>query len=663
MASSEPETIYKNEKLNDQLKGYASLAEPDRKERSDLYEKFEKFLTKTHWPGGETDRPSIPLCWYIADAQRSKVMDRPVTLKIVPEEECDYPLQNEAGELSESVQRFKALIDANAQQLGIDPANPATRKTDNEYYAMLANALLQRELDQVKLSDKLFDACGVAAWYSQTWISVWRDEQRTLRGEHANGLDIIHPKRVLKDPHATCYDDNRFTCYEVDRTKSEMKARFGKIADELKPGLDSGKQDVKADDSRALITLECWLVKDEGVEGTEEDEEIPEVPKYAYGWKIVYRAQDKILEAPKDAGRFPLAWLPWYAIPGKMDALGVMDLFRTQNFQIDQSMHYALENAKTTGQNYYFVDKAAFQGKENQLSNIPGKFVDLDTPMGGTTAQSIVAVQGLDVSGSHYLNIDKHRELMDTVSGAQDLKVGESLPRDASGEFMKEVKGESAMRLAQIRDHQVVRVAKEIARVLLELAMEQTTPITLKLDDEQGQQITFVPADLKLEDAEIEAKIDIVADGSANEPHNPIDRDNYINKIITELMALPPPLAKLRINLAEWSRKDEIRKAMEEFWASQTGTPNPEEAKANGQIAKDFSQGIQNLSDGLVTAGQLGLAVDALLAGLPITLNLAKGQPVDLSGIIELRAQLDTVPPPMAGPVAPTQSDPGAVVQ
>lgn len=678
MTPQESDKKHQRDEINRQLKIYKSAACKVRDPREKLYEEWEQFQRGYHW-GKDTagDHPSIPLTWYIWDSQVAKVCDRPVKLAVVPQEACNFPLY-ETDAMGEPVidaltgqpvpdesHPFRQMVAENREALG-------EGLSDNEIHAKFLNALLQREWEVNKLPSKLYQAAAMSGWYSESFPVIGRDDYLILRGESPIFCDIVHPKRVLKDPDATGPHDMRFFGYEVPRTRGYIRQRWGdKVADEIKSTSTAsltGRLDdaIPQDDDLSEVLLECWFVRDESLEKHPIDPTVPvdeedpdtyyELPKYSRGWYKVLRAHDMILEGPVDIGRLPMSWFPWWPIPGRMEALGVMDLFRTMNFQVDQSMYYALENARTTGQNFYFYDEAAFVGKEDLLTNLPGKAVPAPAA-NGNVQNSMLAVQGIDVSQSHYQNINLNRELMEAMSGSQDLKVNQNLPRDASGEFMKELKAGIQSRLAIIRDEQLLRVAKELARVMLDLLLEDDEPVTVRLPGiGEPKYVTITPSALKFDDQDFEAKFDIVADGSASEPHNPIERDQYYDNIIKQLMEMPPPLAELRINLADWSRKDEIRAALQQFWQMQAQqaeqqaqmaaqAPNEAmikaQAQAAGQVAKDFSQGIQNLADGMTDAGEKVLALDTLIAAIPVSLAIAQGQQPDLTPLLEIRAEFE----------------------
>jgi hypothetical protein len=650
--------------LQARLRGYREAGKSDRDARNTRLNYFEDFLTGKHWKGEDTAaKPAIPLTFYICDAQTAKVMDRPVKLSVSPQENSAFPLyqKDEQGQvmadamgqpIPDDAHPFRQMVQSNAQ--AVSTLNDG-QATDNEIYAMFMNALLQKEMEATDLNQKFYAAASLASWYSESWLVVSRDESRLARGEHPNIIDVIDPRRVIKDKEATSTEDMRFVAYEVDRTIGYVQKRWGEEeTKDIRPGTTDANGTAtngdKNDSAGALVTLEVWIVRDESLQpyeptekNTEEtEEEAEQVPRYERGWCLVHMCQGKLLGEPEDIGRMPMSWLPWYVTPGRLAAQGAPDLFLSQNFQIDQSMYYALENARSTGQNFAFVDKAAFVGKEDQLANFPGKIIDMQ--MDPALPQPVVVQQGLDVSPSHYTNIDKNRELLDTCSGVMDLKVGETVPRDASGEFMKEVKGGSAMRLAQIRDQQVNRAAKELARVLLDLALQDDEPVTLRVPGTQDQQVTFVPSQLRFDDEEFEARFDITSDSSATEPHDPIERDQFLSKTLAELSAMPRPLAEFRVARADWTFKEELKAALGQFWEEQTNQVDPvataEQAKVAGQTAKDFSQGMQNLAKNLPPA----LAIELQLAAIPVVLAVARGEVPDLSRIQSIQQQLIGLP-------------------
>lgn len=673
MTPEESDNKRDNEKLLIQLKGFLRASDKVQEPRGKLYDEWEDFQRGNHW-GAKigTDHPSIPLTWYIWDSQVAKVCDRPVKLAVVPQEACDFPLylKDEAGEdvidpatgqpAPDMEHPFRKMAEENRAVMG-------DSLSDSELYAKFMNALLQREWETNRIPSKLYQAASMAAWFSECWPIVGRDDLLSLRGESPIFVDIGHPKRMIKDPDASGQHDDRFRGYKIPRTRGYIRQRWGdEKADDLN-GSDTidGEQrfdNVAPDSEKATVETECWYVRDDSLEKHQADPLVPideeddstyyELPLYSRGWFKVITAQNEIMEGPVDAGRVPMFWFPWHPVPGKLDALGIMDLYRTMNFQIDQSMYYALENARTTGQNSFFVNEAAFVGKQDQLTNLPGKYVSASE---GNMPQNVLAVQGLDVSQSHYQNVNLNRELMEAMSGSQDLKVNSNLPRDASGEFLKEMKAGIASRLAIVRDEQLLRVAKEMARVILDLLLDDDEPITVRLPGVGAPKyVTIIPSALKLDDEEFESKYDIVADGSAAEPHSAMERDQYYDGIIRGLQEMAPPLAELRINLADWSRKDEIRTAMQQFWefqkeqaqqAQEAAAQAPNEAmikaqaSAAGQNAKDFSQGMQDLSRSMSDIGNRVLALDILLAAVPITIAIAQGQNPDLTGIQDIRNQ------------------------
>jgi hypothetical protein len=661
------------DRINSMLKGYKRASDHIRDPRNKLFDEWEEFQRGNHWGKNQVagDYPSIPLTWYIWDSQVAKVCDRPVKLAVVPQEACEFPLymkdevtgETLVDELGEPIpdmdHPFRQAVEENR-------ANLPEEISDNEIHAQFLNALLQREWEVGRLPSKLYQSASMAAWFSECWPIVGRDDFLLFKGESPIFVDLIHPKRAIKDPDATGPHDMRFFGYETPRTRGYIRQRWGdEVAENLKPGtLENEKfeEGIAPDDDRAEVMLECWFVRDDSLDkhpvdptveiDEKDDTTFYELPKYTRGWFKVLRCQDKILEGPTDAGRFPASWFPWWPMPGKLEANGIMDLFRTMNFTVDQSMFYALENARTTGQNTFFYDEAAFAGKEDLLSNLPGKLVPAPAA-NGNVQNAIVAVQGLDVSQSHYQNINLNRELMEAMSGSQDLKVNQNLPRDASGEFMKELKAGIASRLAIVRDEQLLRVAKEIARVMLDLLLDDDEPVTVRLPGSgEPKYITIVPSALKFDDQDFEAKFDIVADGSTAEPHNPIERDQYYDNIIRQLMAMPPPLAELRINLADWSRKDEIRAKLAEYWKFQqaqaeAAAQQPNEAMikaqaaAAGQVAKDFSQGIQDLAAGIRETDPV-LALDTLMAAIPVAMAIAQGQQPDLGDFALIRQKFES---------------------
>jgi hypothetical protein len=671
LSVEESQNSYETTQINKMLQGYKAASDKVRELRNKLFDEWEEFQRNYHWGTSiASDHPSIPLTWYIWDSQVAKVCDRPVKLAVVPQEACNFPLYqtDDNGDplvdptteqpLPDLDHPFRKMVEGNKEKL--EPG-----LSDNEIHARFMNALLQREWEAGRLPSKLYQAAAMSAWYSECWPVVGRDDYLILRGESPIFVDLIHPKRIIKDHDATGTHDMRFIGYEVPRTRAYIRQRWGdKIAEELKPSstvLDKIDDGVAPDDDRSEVMIECWFVRDDSMEKYPidpdgeiiEDDETTyyELPKYAKGWFKVLRCQDKILEGPVDAGRLPLSWFPWWPNPGKLEANGIMDNFRSMNFQVDQSMYYALENAKTTGQNYYFYDAATFMGKDDLLTNLPGKAIP-GNANNGQMQNAVIPVQGLDVSQSHYQNINLNRELMEAMSGSQDLKVNQNLPRDASGEFMKELKAGINSRLAIVRDEQLVRVAKEIARVMLDYLLEDDEPITVRLPGSgEPKYVEITPSALKFDDYDFEAKFDIVSDGSASEPHNPIERDQYYSRIVAELQATPRPLAELRIDLADWSRKDEIRNKLAEFWAMQEeqarlAAQQPNEAMikaqaaAAGQVAKDFSQGIQDLAAGIRQTDPV-LALDTLMAAIPVAMAIAQGQKPDLQDFVAIRQQFE----------------------
>jgi hypothetical protein len=658
--------------LNTQLRRYKSASDEIRDPRAKLYEEWEEFQRGHHWGKDVgSDHPSIPLTWYIWDSQVAKVCDRPVKMSVVSQESCDFPIYklDEFGNpvidpatgdfLPDQSHPFLQMVAANQEVLG------SSELTHNEIYAKFLNALLQRTWEANQVPSRFYQAAAMSAWYSECWLLVGRDDMLALRGESPIFIDLIHPKRIIKDPEASGVQDARFLGYEVPRTLGYIRQRFGdEKADAIQPALTEGERDsgISHGDDRAQVMLECWFVRDDSMEKHLSDPILPvdaedpmtyyELPKYTNGWFKVLRCQNKILSGPDDAGRLPLAWFPWGPIPGRLESIGVMDNYRSMNFQIDQSMYYALENARTTGQNWGVYDEAAFQGREDELSNLPGKLLGM-TDASGNVQNKFVMQQGLDVAPSHYQNISINRELMEAMSGSQDLKVNSNLPRDASGEFMKELKAGIASRLAIIRDEHMLPAAKHIVRVMLDLLLDDDEPVTVRLPGiGEPKYIQITPSALNLSDDDFEAKFDLVADGSIAEPHNPIERDQYYDGILRSLMDLPQPIAELRINLADWSRKEEIRSTMQAFWQQQEAQAaqsaeqmSPEmlkaKAQAAGQVAKDFSQGMQNLADGIADAGERALAIDTLIAAIPISVAISQGQEPDLTPLDAIRARFN----------------------
>lgn len=160
--------------------------------------------------------------------------------------------------------------------------------------AKMRQAVLRSEYEHKDLLEKYKALLKMAQWFGDGYILV------TWDGDGCQ-YDILHPDDVRHDPDAMDIQDGRYASYGVRTRLNDVKRRFPKFADMIKPAdsetslyaerISEPHSLFASDESQENTYLECWYIRDDSMVTARVDEVRIEDPAQleayeADGWQI-----------------------------------------------------------------------------------------------------------------------------------------------------------------------------------------------------------------------------------------------------------------------------------------------------------------------------------------------------------------------------------------
>lgn len=639
---------------------------PDHDARVQRYKKLEEFITEgKHWKDDDDPMlPNIPIGWYYLNSINAKISKKPFEPRIVPEEATDFPQQ-----LPDFIKAKQHL----AQVIG---ERYAQRK-DNEVNADIIQSIVDYYADK---TDTFVGVRKRSRYYTTllgvSWIHNGLDEERQLFGDCSYFNRVMHPKDVIADTEDTTWNGNdfngRFVGIRVPMTWKQAKKRWAdKLKDQDAPPVKTGDKANKDDkDNRNVDVWLIWL-RDRTVDDVptvtgyqqipvtgpdgfpqigpdmqpvmQDDQSQPIVeilptPRWEGGWIECYflESGEQLLSYGENSN--PSKKLPLHRYPcfGEGDVYdhGFGEKIKSINFQQDRFIKYILDNAAATGQNVIIEQEGAVVNPKQLEENKVGRRVTV------SDITKVQFAQGLSPAEGFFRTNDMLQSLGDLVTGVMDLRQSSNMPVNASGRYVESVEGAAEARISEIaaNERECFRsLIRDMAQAIISTDEEEKNYKVSALGSEA--EVKIAPKTLDFSQVDFESPWDVAMDGAPQEATDPAQRNQDRLALLDNLLAKPPEVSTGALNLLDLPNRDQYETILKAFYDAQQqrsqamGASPEDQAKAAGQMAKDFSQAMQSISQDIATHNPaLGIAVE--FAAIPMALAIAQGQSPNLDGLL-----------------------------
>lgn len=653
-------------------------------------------IQREHWKGDDDQLlPRLPLTFYHVDSLNADIGKRPHTPKVVAEEAASFPgdWQN-LPQWLEAKSELQRILGPRYQE-----------RSDNEHAADFFTAILDVYREKACIDPQRATARLIKLTYGDVFWHNGYDAKAEFFGRCPHFAEVYKPEKVGADPKATRWVGNEFNgkyaWVEVDTTLRDLKEEYPDSAKEItdtSDGKDAQQGDEGLDPLDRTIVKELWFIADESLTETEEEYEedepildeagqmIPQldemgypvldeqgqpqpvtqtvvktrmitVPAYPSGWKFAVFCNDKVLDSGP-ADEFPIHRDYCYEIAGQVFAHGVVDVVRTFNTNANRFLDQIIKNTERTGDNLVFWNTQSNISNPEKVLEGRAKAIGIDGPVNEGNLQ---VVQGITAADGLYRALELNLKLAEQITGNIDAMSQENLPRTASGKYVYAAESGQQARISEIAKH-----SDDCERSLYRSMVKQSLryddqPMALKVKSAGAEaNLSFTPNDLHTNDFEI--RFDIALDGAPQESPDPAERNAQRKEMWPWLMSLPPTIANGALDEQDVPNKESIRATLKAWHAEQAeqaqGKPQGdpvEQAKAAGQMAKDFSQSMQDISAALKDAGRVDLALSLMLWAVTASRTIAMGQDPDMAYPNHLVAEIAAMPIQAA---PPPQGDP-----
>jgi hypothetical protein len=231
------------------------------------------------------------------------------------------------------------------------------------------------EWDREKMSAKLYrELITTLVMGTSIFFQPWDSKEKQIKAVPVN------PFNIFPDPLATGVEDAEYIIYATYRHVERLKRSFPQKADQLSGGQINYGELVHNNDENAridsqVLVLEVWTHDYESYEATQDGEKKRKYPK---GRVITLCPELGVVlsdkENPYDDGEFPFTLIKDYDIPGKFWGEGEVEQLISPQKYMNELNNAILDNAKTTANMPWIVDKNAGIPK-NGITSRPGLII------------------------------------------------------------------------------------------------------------------------------------------------------------------------------------------------------------------------------------------------------------------------------------------------
>lgn len=583
--------------------------------------------------------PTIPLMWTQVQMQDAKIFNGYLFkpgVKAEKKEQLDAAIQ--------------AQVARNRQALP-----PTVDESTYEASAAILTSICDYLYDKTRFLQRVKDATARAEWEEEAYLLTTYDDE----GAH---IDVLGPDDVGCDEEAKTQDAVRFFFYETRVPLSHIDQYHETYAHMVQPdriedapGPTLAPLDSNRDHQN--VTLECWYLRTSETkkkriervvtdikgldrllnDGWENDDkltvsqpvdagngvidEMPvqwtvyqniDVPRYRGGWKKVYRANGVILNDPSAdepfevrsaTGRLPLHHLPYYRVPGERAGMSIcrqlMPLNETVNTMVAEGQRIVKSLVPRKG---IVSGRLSFDSQQSITSGAPADFVYFKPQNDQIEAmQSIFDIPAGNLSPS-YLELLRQNEIwLEMAGGGIDLRRQNTIPQNASGEFVRAVEDASNARISCVRDN----VADVCKNAMLELLANElyfnSESKQYRIKTGGGEQyLDVIPAAFWSDD--FERRYDIIVNAQPLLDKDP-QTDNINKSQLIDLLTLGTPdedLALGKLDVMQVDDKETIRAIVRKFWEKKkqaTPPPSPEQLKMQEGAFADATDVYKKIAD------------------------------------------------------------------